>query len=181
MEEFYIQIILSLQSITDKVKNVDMVNAFWDDQYEGRKIITRKPKREPNVKSTIQGLLYDIAILKNIEIIPEYPIGGGLLDFLMLGQIEENGMGSVCIEFKHAHSDDLEHGLIKQLPAYMRAKGTDYGIYCVLYFKGLDFDEPKSGKDELLQKLNSTSSDMGLGNIKILVIDLSIELPPSRI
>lgn len=182
-EEFYNQVILALQSIADKVQAIDMVNAFWDHQYEGAKIVSRRPKREPDVQDTIHGLLFDMALVKHMEIVAQYPIAGGRLDFLVLGQIDNIGTQCVCIEFKHAHSNDLIHGLVTQLPAYMKAKGTNYGIYCILLFKGLYFQKPEKYVDEveLLLELDKKKIEAGLLNVRNLVIDLSIKLSPSQI
>ena len=140
---FYEIVVSSLQSIEDKVLALGLANPFWDVTYDGPKIVSRRPKRERDIHPTIHGLLFDIAIAKNFLITPEYPIAGGQLDFLMSGTLSMGEIVSTCVEFKHAHSDDLLDGLVKQLPAYMKAKGCDFGVYCVMYFRGKYFAKPE--------------------------------------
>jgi hypothetical protein len=87
----------------------------------------------------------------------------------------------VCVEFKHAHSQDLFHGLREQLPAYMWAKGSDFGIYCVTYFKGRDFSKPEQYDEQTLKKaLELERRSAGQGRIAIRIFDLSRANPPSK-
>ncbi|MEK6742309.1 MAG: hypothetical protein AABZ15_01795 [Nitrospirota bacterium] len=175
------QVAAALDTIPDKIITTNMYSAFWDNQYESRKLKLRTPKREPEIHPTIHGLLFDIAIAKNLEVSPEYQIAGGRLDFLFTGNLTTGETVSVCVEFKHAHSADLIHGLIEQLPAYMRAKGCDFGIYCVMYFKGPDFQQPVQYDDHSLHlKLVATRNAAGLDNIKICIFDISRQKSPSR-
>ena len=143
LSHFYQEVAFALQSIPDKVATVSMYKAFWDTIYEGSRIVSRKPRREPEILPIIHGLLFDIATAKNFEVSPEYQIGGGRLDFLISGHLRTGEIANVCVEFKHAHSSDLKDGLLKQLPAYMRAKGCDFGLYCMMFFKGPYFEEPR--------------------------------------
>jgi len=53
---------------------------------------------------------------------------------LVTGPLAQRGTGRVCVEVKALHSPDLAHGLAVQLPEYMRAEQTDYGLYVVLDF-----------------------------------------------
>jgi hypothetical protein len=168
------------QSIQDKVSTLGLSNPFWDITYDGAKIISKKPKREIDIHPTIRGLLFEIVLAKNIQIYPEYPIAGGQLDFLVSGNLNDGSAVNACIEFKHAHSRDLLHGLLNQLPAYMRAKGCNFGLYCVMYFKGEDFDEPKYDYNQLEILLNGEKVSAGLSNIRIIIFDFSHKKPPSK-
>lgn len=184
MADFYHTVTFSLQTITDKVVTTDMYNAFWDITYDGSKIVARKPKRETDIHPIIQSLLYDIALAKNLHIIPEYHIRGGQLDFLITGTLKDYKTANVCVEFKHAHSDDLLHGLIKQLPEYMRFRGADYGLYCVLYFKGEFFEEPQKydDADKLQIYLEDEAMKAGISNnVRILIFNLSHQKSPSKL
>jgi hypothetical protein len=143
-EEVYQYVASALDTIPDKVATVGMHSAFWDFVYEGSKIKSRTPKREPEIHPTIYGLLFDIALLQNFEISREYPIAGGQLDFLFTAPLMTGKTIPVCVEFKHAHSLDLFNGLLVQLPIYMKAKGTDFGIYCVTYLKGESSMSPQN-------------------------------------
>jgi hypothetical protein len=73
-DELYTQVASALHTIPDKITTTAMYSAFWDSVYEGRKLKSRTPKREPEIHPTIHGLLFDIAIAKNLEISPEYQI-----------------------------------------------------------------------------------------------------------
>jgi|Deesub1362B_J571_1020462.scaffolds.fasta_scaffold02209_11 hypothetical protein len=178
---FYEEVISALLSIQDKVRIVGMFDAFWDTVYENRKIISRKPKKESSILPTIHGLLFDIAIAKNFQILPEFLVGGGRLDFLISGVLKTKEIVSVCVEFKHAHSSKLLKGLLKQLPKYMQVKGVNFGVYCVLFFKGPFFKKPeKYDLKDIKFHLDRKALKSGLKNIRILVFDLSYSIPPSR-
>jgi len=182
LPHFYQEVTFALQSIPDKVATVGMYNAFWDITYEGSRIVSRKPKREPDILPTIHGLLFDIATAKNFQVSPEYRIRGGRLDFLISGSLKTGEIANVCVEFKHAHSPDLEDGLLKQLPAYMRAKGCDFGLYYVMFFKGPYFTEPRKYDLRNIDLfLNGLANSAGLSNIRILIFDLSHPKPPSQL
>jgi len=178
--EFYEEVASSILSLEDKIANTDMFNAFWDIGYEGRKIVLKRPKKETDVAATIHGLLYDIGLAKNFEIIPEYKTGKGRLDFLISGIIKDR-FENVCIEFKHAHSDKLEEGLMVQLPEYMRNNACSFGIYCVLYFKGNLFSEPqKYDHSDLFIYLEGVAMKAGLKHIRIYILNLSHPIPPRK-
>ncbi len=180
--EFYQAVIAALQTISDKVESITMQNPFWDISYDGNKIISRSPKKETDIHPTIHGLLSDIALAKNFQIAREFHIAGGQLDFLISGSLRTGKVVSVCVEFKHAHSTDLKHGLTVQLPAYMKAKASDFGIYCVMYFKGIHFSEP-AGYDygKLQVELSILANSKGLSNIRIIVFDFSYPISPSKV
>ena len=82
VEDFKEVVASSLQSIKDKVLTIGC-NPFWDISYEGLKVVSKQPKRETDIHPTIHALLFDIALAKNLQISPEYPIAGGRLDFLV--------------------------------------------------------------------------------------------------
>lgn len=181
--DFYQEVTFALQSIPDKAVAANIYNAFWDITYKGPfEIAPRKPKREPDIVSIIHSLLFDVATAKNFQFSPQYPVGGGKLDFLISGQLKTGEIANVCVEFKHAHSQKLRNGLLKQLPTYMKTKGCDFGIYCVMFFKGKYFDKPKKydvGNIDFY--LKNLAGSVGLSNIRILVFDLSYPKPPSQL
>ena len=182
IEELNETVTSSLQSIEDRVSTVGAYNAFWDIGYEGTRIVSRKPKHETDIHLMIHALLFDIGIAKNLEIARDYTVGGGKLDFLISGPLRTGEMLRVGVEFKHAHSDDLSDGLLKQLPAYMKAKGCVFGVYCVLYFKGRHFTEPrKYDRWSLVPFLQKQAISAGLTKVRVLLLDLSHPEPPSRL
>jgi hypothetical protein len=180
-EVFYQTVASSLESIQDVVASLGAVNAFWDVTYDGPRIATRLPKRETDIQPTIRALLFNIAIAKNLEVSPEYPISGGSLDFLISAPLSSGGMANACVEFKHAHSDALLSGLLRQLPTYMRGKASDYGIYAVLFFKGKFFKAPSAHDPWSLRMLLEVERrKAGLSNVLVLVLDVSHVPTPSR-
>jgi hypothetical protein len=181
MEDFYQSVIIAIQSIDDKVSSTNMYNAFWDITYDRLRIIFKSPKRETDIVSTIHGLLFDAALLKNFQIYPEHPLASGRLDFLLSGYLRTGAIANACIEFKHAHSSDLYDGLTKQLPVYMRAKGCSFGIYCVLYFRGPHFDKPNETIPDMEYRLKNLVSSEGLTQINVIALDLSKPVPPSSL
>jgi len=183
LSHFYQEVTFALQSIPDKATTANIYNAFWDITYRGPfEIAPRKPKREPDIVSVIHALLFDVAIAKNFEVSPQYPLGGGKLDFLISGHLKTGETVNVCVEFKHAHSNKLENGLLKQLPKYMQTKGCDFGIYCVMFFKGKYLERPKKyDLGSLDFYLKDLAGSVGLSNIRILVFDLSYPKPPSQL
>jgi len=180
---FYQEVTFALQAIPDKARTANIYNAFWDITYKGPlEIAPRRPKREPDIVSVIHGLLSDVAIAKNFEVSPQYPLGGGKLDFLISGHLKTGQVVTVCVEFKHAHNPKLKAGLLNQLPTYMQTKGCDFGIYCVMFFKGKYFEKPKKyGIESLDFYLKGLAGSAGLSNIRILVFDLSYPKPPSQL
>jgi hypothetical protein len=181
-QQFYGVVVESLQSIQDKIDSLGLIQPFWDITYDGHRIASRSPKRETDIHPTLHGLVFDIAIAKNLLVTPEHPIGGGKLDFLVTGLLTNGRPVPVCIEFKHAHSDDRINGLLKQLPAYMRSKGSEFGVYCVMYFRGEHFSEPKDlSVTDLELELAVHQREAGLGNIRILTLDMSHQASPSKL
>lgn len=180
-EDFYEKVANSVILLQDKIIETNLYKAFWDIQYDGGRIVSKTPKRETDIHSIIWALLYDVALSNNIDISYDHVIGAGKLDFLLIGHTTSGESIKVCLEFKHAHSQDLEHGLLSQLPSYMRNLGCDFGIYCVTFFKGGEFYEPKEydlhGIDFYLKGL---VLQYGLFNIRIIVIDLSKPKIPSK-
>jgi hypothetical protein len=182
VETFNETVASSLEAIVDEILALGSSNPFWDISYDGPSISRRRPKREADIHPTIHSLLFYIAIAKKLEITPEYSIAGGRLDFLVSGPLVNGAIANVCIEFKHAHSDDLENGLLKQLPTYMRAKGCSFGIFCVLYFKGQYFEDPKGYDAHSLRiNLEVLRRKAGLDNIRTLILDVGHQIPPSRL
>ena len=109
---------------------------------------------------------------------PETALAGGRVDILFTGTLNDGRSVRVCVEIKCAHNDEAEHGFATQLPAYMRAKGTDLGIYVVLWFRGKHFDEPACSQFELSLRLMKASDRVP--PLPILFIDASFRPPPSQ-
>ena len=181
-QEFFQEVNTAIQSVQDKIKEFKMYDGFWNIIRKSKKT-SRTPKKEPQNQPTIGGLLSYVTSPKNINIAPEHPTGGGNLDFLLSGVNTKNESLNACIEIKNAHSKDIEKGITTQLPEYMKTKGTDLGIYLVLWFKGKHFDEPKKYSElkELETELYEIRDAKGLNHIRLHIIDLSGPKPPSTL
>lgn len=179
--EIYSVVTSAIVSIQDTITETNMYNSFWSNINENG-LIRRHPKRETEVHSIFHALLYDLCMLRNLEITPECNIANGRLDFLISGSLDTGERVHTCIEFKNAHSKDLVHGYTHQLPAYMKSKGADLGIYCVLCYKGDDFNEPADyGLNDLQMVLAKDEYMMDCAyKMRILILDLSFPKPPSK-
>lgn len=183
--DFRNKVCACLQSIQAKVGYTGAVSQFWDYQYEGQKIISRRPKKEVEVHPAVNALLYDQMLMSSIEVVPEYKTGVGAVDFVFIASIKGRGCVKICAEFKNAHSVDLESGLIRQLPEYMKNTNIKYGFYCVLNYKGDWFDEPKTvdnqSLDLMLSKKQASQSNPILDNVRTLIFDLSKSVTASKL
>jgi len=176
-EELREKVYSCIDSIQDKIDYYGAVNPFWNIQYEGKTIISRDPKKEPDIHPTLCCILSDQMLLASIEVIPEYHTGIGNLDFAFIGIVKNAGMRKICAEFKNAHSRDIYNGLTTQLPKYMQNKDAKYGAYCVLYYKGGWFSKPRLSIKDLPLKLNEKALESGnpltYDNIRIFIFNLS--------
>jgi len=187
-EILYEAVLDQLQHLRDKIVDANAINGFWDIEYDGNKIVTRKPKHEPDILPQIRLLFYDLEIQKGLQVIPEYPTGAGSLDFLICGRTSANHVVKVCVEFKLAHAADLAHGFKVQLPEYMAHTATDYGIYCVLDFGSAypantsKFHIPGFNSDESSLDLFLSLAHVGTGRryLRSLIIDVSKRVVPSK-
>lgn len=156
-----------LQTINNKIEQTNAYHSLWNVTRDGKKIVDRKPKLEVELQPLIHSWLFDPMLMSGITIAPEASTGRGLLDFLLVGHVEGLGTCTICIELKCAHSRDLEHGYLEQLPAYMRASGSTYGVYGILNFKGQEFGKPDfEGSDNLQFYLEMLPSKKGIKTIE---------------
>lgn len=164
-----------LRALTEKIQESGMHYAFWD----GRSRSERKPKLEIHCHPTIHGLLHDFCVQKNLTLTREDIVGNGSVDFTFSGILRNRNRVTACVEFKNAHSTDLEHGLISQLPDYLRRKSTDIGFYCVLWYGVEQFRSPPQSKEHFRAHLIGILRDQGLSNIALEIVDLSPQQKPS--
>lgn len=175
-QEFRERIHQCFYTINQKIREADAYKSFWNINYSGQNIVNRKPKKEVEIQPLIHCILSDQMLISNIEIIPEHKTGAGNLDFLLLGQIDGVGFCRFCVEFKLAHSKDINHGLLEQLPKYMEVSNATYGAYCVLNFKCDWFNfptySPESSLDTNLFLITLGSGKPAHRNIRCFIIDL---------
>ena len=123
-----------------------------------------------------------------MQVVPEYSIGSGRLDFMISGHAAGVGIVNVCVEFKLAHAIDLAHGIQKQLPEYMARRTTDFGIFCVLSFgkeypaNTSQFELPsiETANHDLDVILQIAASHTGLPYLRGLILDFSMRPSPSK-
>ncbi len=187
-KHFFEAVIDQVYILKQSLQDTNGVNGFWDIQYSGQRILKRSPKRETDVHPTIRLLFDNLEIIKNFQIIPEYPTGTGRLDFLITAPLRDGSIGKVCIEFKNAHSNDLAAGLMTQLPMYMNTTHTDYGVYAVLDYRPPYNFKPKTFKvdtfpgklDNLETALNIGASQTGLKYLRPIIIAVGPTKSPSK-
>lgn len=174
---FHLKVLSILNSLEAKLQEMRSMNAFWNLTYDGNRIKTRSPKREPDIHPVVEGLLSDQMLMSSIEVVGEYATGIGRLDFMLIGHVHNTGFHRFCVEVKTAHSPDLLHGLFTQLPSYMENKTVGAGAYLILWY-----GKPPAGSSattglELLswvisQSLIRMRTDL-LKRIRVFLIDLT--------
>jgi hypothetical protein len=152
--EVFNVVIDALQALNEDISITSDLAGFWDEQRDGNKVVKLIPKREPIITRHIESRLRDITLQKNIDIMREVEIGNSKLDLLFSAPLADGSTVRVCVEVKKAHASDLAHGLSIQLPEYMRRLGTDYGVYCVIYF-GKDYQHQVESFKDLVNGLGS--------------------------
>jgi hypothetical protein len=152
-DAFLARVHSGLSFVQDKIDEMPNLDIFWNLTYAGNTVVARTPKREKDILPAIQCLLSDYSITSGIQVIPEMTTAAGRVDFCFVGHIRGQGAHTVCAEFKCAHSDELFRGVEFQLPSYLESLRTMDGTYCILDFRGRDFDQPTLPTSELHRQL----------------------------
>lgn len=153
------------------IKYDEGYRVFWRDE----KCISN-PKHEPEIQSYIKSVLKPYCDQKNIKISREVSIANGRIDlsFTYLGY-------TVCLEIKKAEHQDILTSLETQLTEYMKGEETNFGIYLILWYKNSsEFDLPKKYKT-LEELINSVTIPQNSMNYKILGIDCTKPISPSKL
>jgi hypothetical protein len=148
-QQFVERVYESLALIERKLSEMHNPNVFWNFTYSGNRVLSRRPKSEKDLLPVIHAMLSDQMFLSSIDVTPEATTAVGTLDFLFSGAVEGAGILRVCVEFKNLHSADLIHGVQEQLPRYMKAKGSKFGAYCMLDYRGQWFNEPSRSSSKI--------------------------------
>lgn len=174
-------------NIIHYIENQYLIQAFWNNGERG--ISNNKPKKETDIQPTLY-LLLQLSLLGSggIQVVRESDEGIGRLDFKFLYTTPDRKPLVICLEFKLAHNKEIEHGIKRQLPGYMRANKSTSGIYAVMWFKdeyGKVFKEPKnrtkSGMTEyIIETAKEINEKEGL-NIETLFIDTSVRKSASKL
>lgn len=175
------------------IENRYWIQPFWDDarifNRDGTKFnIPKQPKKEPSIQPTLYLLLYISLNPFGIHVERETNEGVGLLDFKCLFTTKERRPLKVLIEFKLAHHGDIENGLHKQLPKYLKANKSNYGAFVVMWFKdeqGKFFSKPKKQtKTEMNERLKQIAKSLqSKENLTISteIIDASVRRSASKL
>lgn len=178
--------------IKNSLENRRSSEAFWNEKCEipvkGEKItVPATPKKESNIQPTLERFFDDRLKSLGIHVSRETNEGVGDLDFKFMFTTETQIRLLVCSELKLAHNENLEHGLTKQLPAYVRANDSKSGIFLVMWFKDEEkrfFNKPvNQNKSEMIEfieeKTKKIKNEQGI-NIESILIDVSIKPSASK-
>lgn len=165
------------QSLADLKSNIEdngLGESFWDYTYDGNRIIEKLPKKEPLIQPMIKGLIATELYILGIDVYRENVTPVGDVDFTVVGAVDNIGVANMCIELKNAHSSNIENGLLKQLPDYMRSQNAQYGAYCVLNYNLENGDNAKRTElvDGLALKQFRSKDALVRSNIRVFIIDL---------
>jgi len=163
----------AFRHVERKIKDTNSIKIYWEQSAKGPLV----PRPEPQVMTNIAALLEDHSLVAGYQLIRESAAGSGRVDLRAIAPLANGGTLTVCIEGKHAHVDSVEHGIVAQLPEYMRRTGADFGIYLVLWFQSADFNRPKDSALDLRLALHGSRP---WNNILVEILDLSLPLPPSH-
>ena len=175
----------AITEIQKSIENRRSIHAFWDEKREivvnGQKyMVPAEPKMEPHIQPTLERFFDDKLKSLGIHVSRETNEGVGYLDFKFMFTTENQIRLLVCSELKLAHNEKLEHGLTKQLPAYVRANDSKSGIFLVMWFKDEEkkfFSKPvNQNKSEMIEfiaeKIKEIQNEEGI-NIESILIDVS--------
>jgi hypothetical protein len=176
-QEFRGAVLDVLSSLQEVLYATGSQTSLWDVERDGNRVSGHRPKRETDCQAWVRGQLFNLASTKNFEISYEPTIGAGSLDALITGVTEGGRLVRACVEFKLAHSKDLEHGVDVQLPEYMRQKACDFGIYFVFDFRCELFDDP--GIPDLSSHLKLRPARTA-EPIHVIVLRCGYQVPPSK-
>lgn len=177
-EEEFISNVKKIFSHLNLSINNNTSNFAWDENFS-------KPKHEIDIAPTLYILILSLCEKAGLEINYEVGCTSGRIDLLVSGMIEKIGICNICIEIKKAHSSNLEHGLLSQLPEYMDKKGAIYGIYLILWFGNEEAIYSRfSGYKDLNSMLKTKKFDSKYKNflrdIDIFSLDVSIPISASK-
>ena len=87
------------------------------------------------------------------------------------------------LNLKSAHSSNLTNGYIHQLPEYMKANGTDNGVYVAFWYKGKNINKPKydSPVDLGIDLKGAQIKAKVRDNMHVIKFDFSSTQTPSQI
>ena len=130
----------------------------------------------PKDETAAQLLFYTVAQgyckLYDVDLNRESDPGIGEMDF----KLSVGSNSKVIIEMKLSSNSTLYHGFEKQLPAYLRAEETKYGVFMVL-----QMNKTVDGQMEKVQSLYDSIKDNPDNAIRLICIDATTKPSASKI
>lgn len=175
-QSLFNQILRILTEYKNEVESTRLWQPFWNEN-------PMKPKKETHLQPTIFSQLRHRFRHIGVEFLKEPDDGAGPLDFRCTATYD-NKIFNCCIEFKTAQHRDLEHKIENQLPGYMNAAQTLFGVFLVFWFKdNKAYHLPKKycDPDDLQNSLiNSIINDTSR-KIEVITIDVTRKPSASRL
>jgi hypothetical protein len=125
--------------VKHNIENHGGYKYLWKNDKSGKQVPCREPESQPYIFSHLRAI-FDFM---GIQISREVESSNGEIDFLVSFTNSQNKLLKLCVELKLAHAENVEKGLIKQLPAYLRGERCKHGIYLVLWYKCESFERPE--------------------------------------
>lgn len=162
--------------VKHNIENHGGYKYLWKNDETGKQVPCREPETQPYILSHLRAI-FDFM---GIQISREVESSNGEVDFLISFRNSQNKPLRLCIELKLAHAVNIEKGLTKQLPAYLKGERCKYGIYLVLWYKCELFNQPTkySVLGELEDQLNKINTNKNISN---LIIDCTKPVSPSKL
>lgn len=162
--------------VKHNIENHGGYKYLWKNDKNGKQVPCREPESQPYIFSHLRAI-FDFM---GIQISREVESSNGEVDFLVSFTNSQNKLLKLCVELKLAHAENVEKGLTKQLPAYLKGERCKHGIYLVLWYKCELFERPAkydtlSDLEAQLNKINANK------NISNLIIDCTRPLAPSKL
>ena len=183
--DFLRVIYATLTELKHEVEDRRWDDLFWDDVREVKisgetHKIPAIPKKESKIQPSLHRLFVRDLRHLGIDVFRETDEGVGKLDFKFVITINGNMSINVCVEFKLAHNEKLKHGLITQLPLYLKASPSKSGIFLVMWFKdekGKHFDKPiNQNKSQMLKFIEEAVKEINEKEefkVESILIDVS--------
>lgn len=130
----------------------------------------------PKDETAAQLLFYSVALgyckQYDVDLNRESDPGIGEMDF----KLSVGSKSKVIIEMKLSSNNTLCHGFEKQLPAYLRAEETEYGVFLVLQMS--KETEPQMDK---VKSLYNSVKDRPDNHLHLICVDATTKLSASKI
>lgn len=159
-EELIKLVHMTIDQFKHHIENGNLWEELWIDE---------KPKKERAAQLIYFAIADCFCRANNIDISPEANMGGGPIDF----KFSDGYKARVLVEMKKS-TGSVKHGYEKQLEIYKDASRTNYGVFVIMDFGGLD------GKLKQIQSIRNERLDAEERASDIVVIDASKKKSASK-